>query len=107
MKILWNQFVSKFVQKLKELDVNEGSRIWWCPTSVLSAFLFHAVGPYQGADDSMKYILDDYIPSYTLTLARSSVQNGTEKMPFAADTKLPSAKKKETGSSEAKSSAHQ
>ncbi|KAL5525249.1 hypothetical protein ACEPAF_9119 [Sanghuangporus sanghuang] len=105
MKILWNQFVSKFVQKLKELDVNEGSRIWWSPTSVLSAFLFHAAGPYQGTDDSMKYILDDYIPSYTLTpasliLARSSVQNGTEKMPFAADTRLLSAKKKETGSSE-------
>ncbi|OCB90915.1 TPR-like protein [Sanghuangporus baumii] len=96
MKMLWDRVVSKVVQKLKEFGVNEGSRIWWCPTSVLSALPFHAAGPYEGADGRVKYLLDDYISSYTPTLtslinARSSIQSRQEKMLFVADTKLPSA----------------
>ncbi|KAL5520622.1 GSE1_2 [Sanghuangporus sanghuang] len=92
------EVVSKIVQKLKELGINEGSRIWWCPTSVLSAFPFHAAGPYKGADGSMRYLLDDYISSYTPTLtslvtARSGAQNGGERMLFVGDTSLPAAKK--------------
>ncbi|KAL5479010.1 hypothetical protein ACEPAI_2298 [Sanghuangporus weigelae] len=97
MKMLWDRVVSKIVQKLKELGVNEGSRIWWCPTSVLSALPFHAAGPYEDANGRMKYLLDDYISSYAPTLislirARSGVQNGSERMLFVADTKLPAAK---------------
>ncbi|OCB91463.1 TPR-like protein [Sanghuangporus baumii] len=98
MKTLWDRVVSKVIQKLKELRVNGGSRIWWCATSVLSAFPFHAAGPYEGADGRMKYLLDDYVSSYIPTLAslihaRYGVQNGSEKMLFVADTTLPSAKK--------------
>ncbi|KAL5525288.1 hypothetical protein ACEPAF_9158 [Sanghuangporus sanghuang] len=98
MKVLWERVVSKVVQKLKELGVREGSRIWWCPTSVLSALPFHAAGPYKGEDDTEKYLLDDYISSYTPTLksliaARSGVADGDGRMLFVSDTKLPSAKK--------------
>ncbi|KAL5478974.1 hypothetical protein ACEPAI_2262 [Sanghuangporus weigelae] len=98
MRILWDRVVSKVVQKLKELEVHEGSRIWWCPTSVLSALPFHAAGPYQGADGTEKHLLDDYISSYTPTLkslitARSGVADGGGRMLFVADTELPSAKK--------------
>ncbi|KAL5525289.1 hypothetical protein ACEPAF_9159 [Sanghuangporus sanghuang] len=98
MKVLWERVVSKVVQKLKELGYHEGSRIWWCPTSVLSALPFHAAGPYQGADGITRYLLDDYISSYTPTLkslitARSGVADGGGRMLFIADTKLPSAKK--------------
>ncbi|KAL5478973.1 hypothetical protein ACEPAI_2260 [Sanghuangporus weigelae] len=98
MKVLWERVVSKVVQKLKELGYHEGSRIWWCPTSVLSALPFHAAGPYQGADGTEKYLLDDYISSYTPTIkslitARSGVADGDGRMLFIADTKLPSAKK--------------
>ncbi|KAL5532302.1 hypothetical protein ACEPAF_5871 [Sanghuangporus sanghuang] len=99
MKVLWERVVSKVVQKLTELGIEEGSRIWWCPTSVLSAFPFHAAGPYEGRDGGMKYLLDDYISSYTPTLtslinARSGMRNGgDERMLFVADMKLPSAKK--------------
>ncbi|OCB85902.1 TPR-like protein [Sanghuangporus baumii] len=80
------------------LRISSGSRIWWCPTSILSALPFHAAGPYKGADGSMKYLLDDYISSYTPTLtslinARSSIRNGAENMCFVADTKFPSSKK--------------
>ncbi|OCB87685.1 hypothetical protein A7U60_g5211 [Sanghuangporus baumii] len=42
MKVLWDRAVSKVIQKLRQLGVGEESRIWWCPTSVLSAFPFHA-----------------------------------------------------------------
>ncbi|KAL5480911.1 GSE1_6 [Sanghuangporus weigelae] len=95
MKVLWDRVVSKFVQKLKEIRIAEGSRIWWCPTSVLTAFPFHAAGPYKGSDGKMKYLLDDYISSYTPTLmslinARSNVQDGDGRMLFVGDTRLPS-----------------
>ncbi|KAL5478989.1 hypothetical protein ACEPAI_2277 [Sanghuangporus weigelae] len=94
MKTTWDRVVSKVVQKLKELGIMEGSRIWWCPTSVLSAFPFHAAG----AAGNTKYLLDDYISSYTPTLtslinARSEIQNGNKTILFVGNTKLPSAKK--------------
>ncbi|KAL5525273.1 hypothetical protein ACEPAF_9143 [Sanghuangporus sanghuang] len=98
MKTLWDRVVSKVVQGLKEIGIMEGSRIWWCPTSVLSAFPFHAAGPYEDAAGNTKYLLDDYISSYTPTLtslinARSEIQNGNKRMLFVGDTKLASAKK--------------
>ncbi|KAL5492694.1 GSE1_4 [Sanghuangporus weigelae] len=82
MKALWDRVVSKVIQKLKQLGVGEESRIWWCPTSVLSAFPFHAAGPYVGGDGSMKYLLDDYISS-----------GGSRKVLFVADTRLRSTKR--------------
>ena len=96
MKFLWDRVVFKVVVKLKELGVAEGSRIWWCPTSVLTAFPFHAAGPHMGADGSMKYLLDDYISSYTPTLAslissRLGHSDGKGRMLFVADTTLSSA----------------
>ncbi|KAL5478605.1 hypothetical protein ACEPAI_2790 [Sanghuangporus weigelae] len=98
MKTLWERVVSKVVSRLKELGINSGSRIWWCPASVLSALPFHAAGPYEGADGRARYLLDDYISSCTSTLtplinARTGAQNGGERMLFVGDTKLPSAGK--------------
>ncbi|KAL5478975.1 hypothetical protein ACEPAI_2263 [Sanghuangporus weigelae] len=98
MKVLWDRVVSKVVQRLKELGVREGSRIWWCPTSVLSALPFHAAGPCKDAEGTEKYLLDIYISSYTPTLksliaARSGIADGGGRMLFIADTDLPSAKK--------------
>ncbi|EJC98570.1 uncharacterized protein FOMMEDRAFT_161386 [Fomitiporia mediterranea MF3/22] len=68
MKTLWDRVVSKVVTKLDELGIPKGSRIWWCPTSVLSAFPFHAAGPFEDPNGTTKYFLDDYVPSYTPTL---------------------------------------
>ncbi|KAL5532316.1 hypothetical protein ACEPAF_5886 [Sanghuangporus sanghuang] len=81
MKTLWERVVSKIIQKFLELGIVEASRIWWCPISVLSAFPFHAAGPYKSWDASIKYLLDDYVSSYTPTLtslmnARSALQIG-------------------------------
>ncbi|EJC98917.1 uncharacterized protein FOMMEDRAFT_94828, partial [Fomitiporia mediterranea MF3/22] len=68
MEVLWNRMVSKVVNKLKELGIAEGSRIWWCPTSVLTSLPFHAAGPFKDADGNTKYLLDIYVSSYTPTL---------------------------------------
>ncbi|EJC98971.1 uncharacterized protein FOMMEDRAFT_161183 [Fomitiporia mediterranea MF3/22] len=84
MKTLWDRVVSKVVNKLKELGIAEGSRIWWYPTSVLSALPFHAAGPFEGTNGTMKYLLDDYVSSYTPTLgalinARSESRENIDK----------------------------
>ena len=67
---IWDLLVSHVVAKLKELGFHSKSRIWWCPTSVLSALPLHAAGPITPtAPKSPKlYLTDEYISSYTPTL---------------------------------------
>jgi hypothetical protein len=58
------------LDRLRELNVPEQSRVWWCPTSVFCSLPLHAMGPIPsdgGAED--RYFLDLYIPSYTPTLS--------------------------------------
>ncbi|EJC99025.1 uncharacterized protein FOMMEDRAFT_161236 [Fomitiporia mediterranea MF3/22] len=91
MKTLWDRVVSKVVKKLEELGIPKGSRIWWCPTSVLSALPFHAAGPFEDADGAAKYLLDDYVSSYTPTLgalinARSRENTRKPTMLIVGDT---------------------
>ncbi|OCB86657.1 hypothetical protein A7U60_g6339 [Sanghuangporus baumii] len=50
MKILWDRVVLKVVERLKEIGIADGSRIWWCPTSVLTAFPFHAADKRASPD---------------------------------------------------------
>ncbi|EJC97626.1 TPR-like protein [Fomitiporia mediterranea MF3/22] len=98
MKTLWDRVVSKVVDKLNELEIAEGSRIWWCLTTLLSALPFHAAGPFEGINGTSTYLLDRYISSYAPTLgalidAQSSC--GSRKAPTAlviGDTSLPSAR---------------
>ena len=61
-------------------------------------FPFHAAGPYQSENGDSKYLLDDYISSYTPTLtsliaSRTNVRAGTQNMLFVGDTTLVSTKK--------------
>ncbi|EJD04542.1 TPR-like protein [Fomitiporia mediterranea MF3/22] len=98
MAMLWDKVVSKVVQKLKEIGIAEGSRIWWCPTSLLSAFPFHAAGPYEDQYGNKKYLLDDYISSHTPTLkslinARQGTRRENPRLLVIGDTGLPSTKK--------------
>ncbi|PSR70411.1 hypothetical protein PHLCEN_2v13716 [Hermanssonia centrifuga] len=96
MKMLWDRVVSLVVQKLIDFGVGPGERIWWCPTSTLSAFPFHAAGPFENSDGTSQYLLDEYISSYTPTLksliaARSGKIKGRLKLLVIGDTQLPSA----------------
>ncbi|KAH8105745.1 CHAT domain-containing protein [Phellopilus nigrolimitatus] len=68
LRSLWDQVVSRVVDKLDELGVEKHTRIWWCPVRFLSALPFHAAGPIRVEDGRMDFLLDDYISSYTPTL---------------------------------------
>ncbi|EJD04657.1 uncharacterized protein FOMMEDRAFT_82442 [Fomitiporia mediterranea MF3/22] len=97
MKMLWDRVVSKVVVGLEKVGITKGSRIWWCPTSELSALPFHAAGPFEDASGTMKYLLDDYISSYTPTLgalvnARSGGYKDDPTVLAIGDTSLRSTK---------------
>ncbi|KAI9454289.1 CHAT domain-containing protein [Lactarius psammicola] len=57
------------IDRLRQLQVPEQSRIWWCPTSVFCSLPLHAMGPIPSDDGKMHYFLDLYICSYTPTLS--------------------------------------
>jgi tetratricopeptide (TPR) repeat protein len=57
------------IDKLRELNVPEQSRVWWCPTSVFCSLPLHAMGPVPSDDNNGQYFSDLYISSYTPTLS--------------------------------------
>ncbi|KAH8103699.1 CHAT domain-containing protein [Phellopilus nigrolimitatus] len=79
MESLWNRVVSRVIEKLDEFGIQKQTRIWWCPTSILSALPFHAAGPIRVVDGIEQYLLDDYISSYTPTL--TALINARESKP--------------------------
>ncbi|KAF9025209.1 CHAT domain-containing protein [Rhodocollybia butyracea] len=66
LKDLWDLIVSPVVTKLQELHIPEKSRIFWCPTSILSTLPLHAAGPILPG--TKKFLPDLYISSYTPTI---------------------------------------
>ncbi|KAL0948517.1 hypothetical protein HGRIS_011077 [Hohenbuehelia grisea] len=59
---LWDSVVARVVERLAEEGVRPQSRIWWCPTGILTVLPFHAAG--VGKD----FLIDHYVSSYTPTL---------------------------------------
>ena len=57
------------IDRLRQLQAPEQSRIWWCPTSVFCSLPLHAMGPIPSDDGESRYFLDLYICSYTPTLS--------------------------------------
>ena len=57
------------IDRLRQLQVPEQSRIWWCPTSVFCSLPLHAMGPIPSDDGELRYFLDLYICSYTPTIS--------------------------------------
>jgi hypothetical protein len=57
------------IDRLRQLNVSEQSRVWWCPTSVFCSLPLHAMGPIPSDDGEERYFLDIYISSYTPTLS--------------------------------------
>ena len=56
---------------LRENNIPEQSRIWWCPTSVFYSLPLHAMGPILSKDNDgdKRYFMDLYVSSYTQTLS--------------------------------------
>ncbi|KAH8105758.1 TPR-like protein [Phellopilus nigrolimitatus] len=79
LSFLWNRVVSRVVEKLDELGIEKQTRIWWCPTSILSTLPFHAAGPIRVVNGRKQYLSDDYISSYTPTL--TALINARESKP--------------------------
>ncbi|KAN0141166.1 CHAT domain containing protein [Lactarius tabidus] len=57
------------IDRLRQLQVPDHSRIWWCPTSVFCSLPLHAMGPVPSDDGELRYFLDLYICSYTPSLS--------------------------------------
>ena len=57
------------MERLRELNIPEQSRVWWCPTSVFGSLPLHAMGPVPSDDGDERYFSDFYICSYTQTLS--------------------------------------
>ena len=57
------------LDRLRQLDVPEQSRIWWCPSSVFCSLPLHAMGPIPSDGGEKRYFMDLYICSYTPTLS--------------------------------------
>ena len=50
LKELYKLVGQPVIGRLRELNVEEQSRVWWCPTSVFCALPLHAMGPIPSAD---------------------------------------------------------
>ena len=61
------------IERLRQLQVPEQSRIWWCPTSVICSLPLHAMGPIPSDDGEMRYFLDLYICSLPQRSPHSSI----------------------------------
>ena len=57
------------MDRLRQLQVPDQSRVWWCPTSVFCSLPLHAMGPVPSEDGELRYFLDLYICSYTPSLS--------------------------------------
>ncbi|KAH8105760.1 TPR-like protein [Phellopilus nigrolimitatus] len=79
LEFLWHRVGSRVIEKLDELGIEKNTRIWWCPTSFLSALPFHAAGPIRVVNGRKQYLSDDYISSYTPTL--TALINARESKP--------------------------
>ena len=57
------------IKRLRQLNVPERSRVWWCPTSAFCSLPLHAMGPIPSDNRDRLYFMDLYTPSYTPTLS--------------------------------------
>ncbi|KAI9435226.1 CHAT domain-containing protein [Lactarius psammicola] len=56
------------IERLRQLEVPEKSRVWWCPTDAFCSLPLHAMGPIPPDNSGKLYFMDLYITSYTPTL---------------------------------------
>ena len=78
------------VDKLRELKVQEKSRVWWCPTGTFCSLPLHAMGPIPSDDGNNLYISDLYIHSYTPSLAALIESRKRGSLSEAPDNSIPS-----------------
>ena len=87
LRFMWDSVVQPVVEKLQELSILPGSRIWWCPTSLVCVLPLHAAGPYKPGQHNL---FDLYISSYMRGLSDSHhVKESINLRPKDEDTIAP------------------
>ncbi|KAF9218900.1 hypothetical protein BS17DRAFT_662151, partial [Gyrodon lividus] len=66
LRELWDSVISPVVAKLDQVE--KGSRIWWCPSSIFTAFPLHAAGEYRPSRGN-RNLSNLYVSSYTPSLS--------------------------------------
>ncbi|KAG1833379.1 CHAT domain-containing protein [Suillus variegatus] len=63
----------------------QGSRIWWCPTSVFNFLLLHAAGEYRKNGESLsRHYISSYTPSLTTLIKARASHDRSPSVPFVA-----------------------
>ena len=78
------------IDRLRELKVQEKSRVWWCPTGAFCSLPLHAMGPIPSCDGNERYFSDLYISSYTPTLSALIESRKRGSLSDASDNSKPS-----------------
>ncbi|KAG2151664.1 CHAT domain-containing protein [Suillus bovinus] len=84
LRELWEMVVCPVVENLDGF-ARRGSRIWWCPTSLLNFLPLHAAGEYRakGKSLSQQYI-SSYTPSLTALIKARKSHDRSPSVPFVA-----------------------
>ncbi|KAH9010138.1 CHAT domain-containing protein [Lactarius hengduanensis] len=73
------------IERLRQLEIPEKSRVWWCPTSAFCSLPLHAMGPISSDDSDGLYFMDLYISSYTPTLSALIESRKSRSQPITPD----------------------
>ncbi|KAH9038661.1 CHAT domain-containing protein [Lactarius deliciosus] len=73
------------IERLRQLEIPEKSRVWWCPTSAFCSLPLHAMGPIPSDDSDGLYFMDLYISSYTPTLSALIESRKSRSQPITPD----------------------
>ncbi|KAG1741307.1 TPR-like protein [Suillus lakei] len=82
---LWDNVVRPVVENLGGF-AQQGSRIWWCPTSVFNFLPLHAAGEYYREHGRFlsRFYISSYTPSLTALIRARKSHDRSLPVPFAA-----------------------
>ncbi|KAG1830006.1 CHAT domain-containing protein [Suillus variegatus] len=84
LRELWNVVVRPVVENLGGI-ASEGSRIWWCPTSLFNFLPLHAAGEYRKNGESLsRHYISSYTPSLTALIKARASHDRSSSVPFVA-----------------------
>jgi tetratricopeptide (TPR) repeat protein len=84
LRELWDTVVSPVVAELESI-LKKGSRIWWCPTSIFTAFPLHAAGQYRrGGRDLERLYVSSYTPSLSALVKARRTRESSPSASFSA-----------------------
>ncbi|KAG1811962.1 CHAT domain-containing protein [Suillus variegatus] len=84
LRELWGVVVRPVVENLGAI-ARQGSRIWWCPTSLFNFLPLHAAGEYRKDGGSVsRHYISSYTPSLTALIKARASQHRSPSVPFVA-----------------------